>query len=147
MIYSDSNSWFIQCNHLLHKYNLPNIYNLKQHTNSKEELKEGTKHKIDTHVHQSWIEKGSSKSSLIYINLHDCSVGRVHWCWRSTDHINHAFVKVKILTGVYISNSVTEPNLTNMLSVRFAVFVMQLWRIGYTLYLSALVWILSGRNI
>ena len=59
----------------------------------------------------------------------------------------HAFVKVKILTGVYISYSVIEPNLTNMLEVRFAVFVKQLWRIGYTLYLSALGWILSGRNI
>ena len=36
---NDSNSWFIHCNHLLHKYKLPNIYNLKQSTNSKETLK------------------------------------------------------------------------------------------------------------
>ena len=37
---SDGNSWFIHCNQLLQKYNLPNIYNLKQHSNSKETLKE-----------------------------------------------------------------------------------------------------------
>ena len=79
---SDSNSWLIHCNQLLHKHNLPNtsIYNLKQHMNSKETLKEEIKHKIDTYV-----QEGSSKSSLAYLNLHDCSVGRVHWCWKSTD--------------------------------------------------------------
>ena len=72
-------------NQLIHKYNLPKLY-IKQHTNSKETLKEDIKHKIDTYVHQSWIEEGSSKSSLSYLNLHDCAVGRVHWCWKSTDH-------------------------------------------------------------
>ena len=46
----------------------------------------------------------SSKSSLAYLNLHDCSVGRVHW--KSTDYntrdVHRALVMVKILTGVYI---------------------------------------------
>ena len=43
---------------------------------------------------------------LILSNLHDCSVGWVHWCWKSTDHntrdVHRAHVKVKILTGAYI---------------------------------------------
>ena len=103
---SDSNSWFIHCNHLLHKYKLPNIYNLKQSTNSKETLKAEIKHKIDDYVHQSWVEEGSSKSSLSYLNLHDCSVGEVHQCWVSVDHntrdVRRALTKVKILTGVYV---------------------------------------------
>ena len=77
---NDSNSWFVHCNHLLHKYKLPNIYNLKQSTNSKETLKAEIKHKIDNYVYQSWLEEGSSKSSLSYLNLHDCSVGEVHQC-------------------------------------------------------------------
>ena len=103
---NDSNSWFIHCNHLLHKYKLPNIYNLKQSTNSKESLKAEIKHKIDDYVHQSWVEEGSSKSSLSYLNLHDCSVGEVHQCWKSVDHntrdVRRALIKVKILTGVYV---------------------------------------------
>ena len=62
----DSNSWYVHCNHLLYKYmyKLPNIYNLKQSTNSKETLKTEIKHNIDYYVHQSWVEEGSSKSSL-----------------------------------------------------------------------------------
>ena len=47
---NDSKSWFISCNHLLHKYKLPNIYNLNQSTNSKETLKAESKHKIDNYV-------------------------------------------------------------------------------------------------
>ena len=35
---NDSDSWFVHWNHLLHKYKRPNIYNLKQSTNSKETL-------------------------------------------------------------------------------------------------------------
>ena len=103
---NDSNSWFIHCNHLLHKYKLPNIYNLKESTNSKETLKAEIKHKIDDYVHQSWVEEGSSKSSLSYLNLHDCSVGEVHQCWKSVDHntrdVRRTLIKVKILTGVYV---------------------------------------------
>ena len=60
----DSNDWFIHCSQLFHRYNLPNIYKLKQHTNSKEILKEEIKHKIDTRVHQSWIEEGSRNLPL-----------------------------------------------------------------------------------
>ena len=97
---NDSNSWFIHCNHLL-----PNIYNLKQSTNSKETLKAEIKHKIDDYVHQSW-EEGSSKSSLSYLNLHDCSIGEVHQCLKSVDHntrdVRRALIKVKILMGVYV---------------------------------------------
>ena len=100
---NDSNSWFTHCNHLLHKYKLPNIYNLKQSTNSKETLKAEIKHKIDNYVYQSWFEEGSSKSSLSYLN---CSVGEVHQCWKSVDHntrdVRRALIKVKILTGVYV---------------------------------------------
>ena len=103
---NDSNSWFIHCNHLLHKYKLPNIYNLKQSTNSKETQKAEIKHKIDNYVHQSWVEEGSSKSSLSYLNLHDCFVGEVHQCWKSVDHntrdVRPALIKVKILTAVYV---------------------------------------------
>ena len=106
---NDSNSWFIHCSQLLHKYNLLNIYSLKQHTNTKETQKDVTyllKHKIDTYVHQSWIEEGSSKSYLAYLNLHDRSISRVHWCWKSTDHnirgVHRALVTVKLLTGVYM---------------------------------------------
>ena len=103
---NDSHSWFIHCNHLLHKYKLPNIYNLKQSTNSKETLKAEIKHKIDNYVHQSWVEEGSSKSSLSYLNLHDCSVGEVHQCWKSVDHntrdVRRALIKVRILTGVHV---------------------------------------------
>ena len=103
---NDSNSWFIHCNHLLHKYKLPNIYNLKQSTNSKESLKAEIKHKIDDYVHQSLVEEDSNKSSLSYLNLHDCSVGEVHQCWKSVDHntrdVRRALIMVKILTGVYV---------------------------------------------
>ena len=51
-------------------------------------------------------------STSLYLRetLTDCSVGRVHWCLRSADHnsgdVHHALVKMKILTGVYILNTV-----------------------------------------
>ena len=44
---SSSNSWFIHCNQILHKYKLPNIYNLKHSTKSKDALKEKIKHKVE----------------------------------------------------------------------------------------------------
>ena len=106
---SRSNSWFIHCNQILHKYKLPNIYKLKHSTKSKGALKEKIKHKVDNCFHQSWVEEGNSKFTLAYLNLHDCFVGKVHSCWKSVSHntrdvrraiIKH--VKVKILTGTYI---------------------------------------------
>ena len=103
---SSSNSWFIHCNQILHKYKLPNIYNLKHSTKSKDALKEKIKHKVDNYVHQSWVEEGNSKSTLAYLNLHDCFVGKVHSCWKSVSHntrdVRRAIIKVKILTGTYI---------------------------------------------
>ena len=60
---SSSNSWFIHCIQILHKYKLPNIYKLKHSTKSKDVLKEKIKHKVDNYVHQSWVEEGSSKST------------------------------------------------------------------------------------
>ena len=94
---------------------------LKQRTNSKKNTKRRHKHKIDTYVQQSWTAEVSSKSSLAYRNLHDYSVGRVHWSWKSTDHntcdVHRDLIKVKVLTGVYI----LQCNSANMLSVRFNV--------------------------
>ena len=62
------------------------------------------------------------------LNLLDCSVGRVHWYWGSTDHntrdVHRALVRVKIATGVYILQC-NRLNLNNMQSVRSAVFVKE----------------------
>ena len=103
---SSSNSWFIHCNQILHKYKLPYIYKLKHSTKSKDALKEKIKHKVDNYVHQSWVEEESGKSTLAYLNLHDCFVGKVHSCWKSVSHntrdVRRAIIKVKILTGTYI---------------------------------------------
>ena len=77
---SDSHSWFIHCNQLLHKYNLPNIY-LEQHT------KRRHKHKIDTYVHQSWIEEGSCKPSLAYRNLHVSNGAKIRNRYNQEPHL------------------------------------------------------------
>ena len=89
---------------------LPNIYNLKHSTKSKDALKEKIKHKVDNYVHQSWVEERNSKSTLAYLNLHDCFVGKVHSCWKSVSHntrdVRRAIIKVKILTGTCIHSAV-----------------------------------------
>ena len=62
---NDSNSWFIHCNQLLHKYNLLNIYSLKQHTNTKETQKEGVKNKMTLMPTSLGLKKGVANLTLL----------------------------------------------------------------------------------
>ena len=89
---------------MLHKYNLLNIYILKQRTNSKETIKEEMKHKIDTMSTSLGLKKGAANLPLHTCILIDMTalLGRVHWCWISTDHNVRAVHRaMNILTGVY----------------------------------------------
>lgn len=102
---ADSHSWFTTCNHLLHKYNLPNIYVLKEKFSSEEKCKAAIKKHVDKFVSNTWCTEAATKLSLKYLNVNICKVGEQHPCWRtvtsSTRDVRRAVIKVRLLTGTY----------------------------------------------
>ena len=67
----DSRSWFLECNRLLNKYSLPNVYALEKEITSLKRWKGQLK------LAQSQ-RTSDSKKSLKYINLASLRVGEVH---------------------------------------------------------------------
>ena len=74
----DESSWFMQCNTLLHKYHLPNVFRIRDTYTSKATLKEAIKKGVDNYVITQWQSEAKDKSSLRYLNVNACDVGRVH---------------------------------------------------------------------
>ena len=105
----NSDSWFMQCNLLLHKYGLSNAYLVKDSFQTKGALKEAISRGVDKYVQQQWHEDAQSKSTLKYLNIDHCKVGSVHNVWKLTSHstrdVRRAQIKVKLLTGSYTLQS------------------------------------------
>ena len=53
-----------------------------------------------------WQSEAKDKSSLRYLNVNACDVGRVHNSWSSTSNsvrdVRRAHIKVRMLTGSYV---------------------------------------------
>ena len=102
---ADNHSWFTACNRLLHKYNLPNIYVLKEQFSSEDKCKAAIKVQVDSLVSNTWCTEAATKSTLKYLNVKACKVVEPHPCWRtvtgSTLDVKRAVIKVRLLTGTY----------------------------------------------
>ena len=102
---SNSCSWFILCNKLLHKYNLPNIYIVRKKFESESLFKKQVKSSVDKFIKESGLTVAEGRRSLCYLNVDGCDVGKVHPCWNTVDNtvmdVKRAFVKARILTGTY----------------------------------------------
>ena len=102
---SNSYSWFILCNKLLHKYNLPNIYIVRKKFESELLFKQQVKSSVDKFIKESWLTVAEGRRSLCYLNVESCDVGKVHPCWSTVDNtvmdVKRAVIKARILTGTY----------------------------------------------
>ena len=102
---ADSHSWFTACNRLLHKYNIPNIYVLKEKFSSEDTCKATIKTQVDSFVSETWCSEAATKTTLKYLNANACKVGEPHPCWKSvtssTRDVKRAVIKVRLLTGTY----------------------------------------------
>ena len=103
----NSDSWFMQCNLLLHKYGLSNAYLIKDSFHTNGAFKEAISRGVDKYVQQQWHE--DAKSTLRYLNIDHSKVGSVHNVWKLTSHstrdVLRAQIKIKLLTGSYILQS------------------------------------------
>ena len=79
-------SWFMQCNALLHKYGLPNAYRIRDTFKSKMSLKEAIQTGVDAYVTNHWQSEDKTKTTLKYLNIAACVVGRVYNSWSSTSN-------------------------------------------------------------
>ncbi|MCW4345464.1 MAG: reverse transcriptase domain-containing protein, partial [Candidatus Thiodiazotropha endolucinida] len=106
---TQDDSWFMQCNTLLHKYGLPNIFCIRDAFISKGTLKEAIKKGVDQYTKSQWQSEANEKSSLKYLNFAACGVGQVHNSWASTSNsvrdVRRAQIKVRMLTGSYVLQS------------------------------------------
>ena len=65
----NSDSWYMQCNLLLHRYGLSNAYLNKDSFQTKGALKEAISRGVDKYIQQQWHEDAQSKSTLNYLNI------------------------------------------------------------------------------
>ena len=69
---SNSCSWFILCNKLLHKYNLPNIYIVRKKFESESLFKKQVKSSVDKFIKESWLTVVEGRRSLCHCVLLEC---------------------------------------------------------------------------
>ena len=100
----DSNSWFADCNRILYKYSLPNIYHGIGHIESPEVWRVLVKKHIDFYVEAEWARE--SKVSLQWLNVQSLKVGQTRQVWKVIPHnvrtVKRAYPKLRLLTGTYI---------------------------------------------
>ena len=75
---------FTDCNRLLYKYNLPNIYHVIDNIESLDGWKVLIKKQIDSHVEKEWAS--DANVSLQWLNMQSMRVGQVHQVWKFIPH-------------------------------------------------------------
>lgn len=99
-------SWFSNVRRILMKYDLPSAYDLLENPLSKSSWKTLTNDKIKTHIKSTWLEDAKSKSSLKYLNIESCEVGKAHILWATVPpnvrDVEPAAIKARLLTGTYV---------------------------------------------
>ncbi|MEW8544375.1 MAG: reverse transcriptase family protein, partial [Candidatus Thiodiazotropha sp.] len=100
----DSGSWFSECNRLLYKYGLPNIYTADKEISTLKKWKQQIKEAIDSYIHSQWVS--DCKKSLKYLNIDSLQVGKMHHSLSSLPNnvrdVKKANTKLRLLTGTYI---------------------------------------------
>ena len=99
----ESKSWFSDCNRLLYKYSLPNIYTLDRQTDSVEAWKSQLKKHIDSFIKKEWIQ--NEKTSLRFLNVKSLRLWEVRHAWKSVSNdpltVKRVYPKIRLLTGTY----------------------------------------------
>ena len=100
-----SKSWFCQIRHILTKYELPSAFDILEDSPPQIEWKRRTNQKINEYWEKHWQKEHQKKSSLKYLNIAACKVGKVHQVWSTLSQnvrdVRRATIKVKLLTGTY----------------------------------------------
>lgn len=101
----DSNSHIARVKELITKYSLPSAYQLYEDPPSKLKWKKQVKEAINIYWTNHLRHEASHKTTLMYLSIAACTMGKVHPVWRSTLYsrvdLIRANVKVKIITQQY----------------------------------------------
>ena len=81
----NSNSWTTLVRELLQQYSLPNAYELCDSVPTKEKWKLMVKKAVHAFWDQKLKEEAKKKSSLSFLNLESCRIGKVHAVWHTGD--------------------------------------------------------------
>ena len=101
----NSNSWTTLVRELLQQYSLPNAYELCDSVPTKEKWKSMVKKAVHVFWDEKLKEEAKKKSSLSFLNLESCHIGKVHAVWHTGDdplQATMAATKVRLLTQRYI---------------------------------------------
>ena len=71
----ESKSWFADCNRLLYKYNLLNIYHVIDNIESLEGWKVLIKKQIDSNVEKEWASDAKGLITMAEYAVHACRTG------------------------------------------------------------------------
>ena len=89
----------------LAKYGLPSIYELLDNPPSSGKWKAQVKAATQKYWTEKLIQEARKRSSLKYLDLGNCKIGRPHPLWDSTTplprDVTRAAVKAKLITGTY----------------------------------------------
>lgn len=100
----DSNSWTVQVRELLHHYGLPSAFDLMKCVPGKCQWKNLVDNKVNNYWLHKLSEEASMKSTLSYLQLKNCQVGKTHQVWScGTDPMQVAMstTKARLLVQRY----------------------------------------------
>ena len=102
----DSKSCFSECNRLLYRYSLPNVYNLQKEITSLKVWKEQLKSAVDGHVRSQWATALKQSLKYMYLNVKSLRIGKVHQSLSTLPNdvraVKNGNTKIRLLTGTYI---------------------------------------------
>ena len=102
-----SRSWFVKCEKLLIKYNLPHILEVLEIKPGKAEWKRLCKAAVHSHWSETLHREAATKTSLRYLSLDNCSTRIPHQCWSSIGasvrEVQKAGTKLRIAVGTYLT--------------------------------------------
>jgi hypothetical protein len=105
----DSKSWFINIRRVFHKYGLGSPLELLERPMSKARWKKKVNKAVNYYWTKTLQQEASEKSSLSYLNIENCVIGKPHQVWATvTDNprdVQRAVIKARMLTGVYTLQS------------------------------------------
>lgn len=103
---NSSKSWFVEISKLTNKYNLPSPHDLLASPPSKQAWKREVHQAVETHWLNNLQVEAEMKTSLKYLNISHCAIGKVHPTWDSVlpnqRDVYRASIKARLLTGTYI---------------------------------------------
>ena len=101
---STSNSWTVKLREVLQMYNLPSAGDLMRNPPERNEWKATVKTAVRRHWDEDLKRRAATMTSLKFLNLQTCQIGRVHPAWQcGTDpwRVSMAITKVLLLVRRY----------------------------------------------